>query len=186
MTETPEEGNKTQTPSDQTKTDDKTGEETKETTQEFNYELSLSENSLLKEEDLNHVRDFAKSNNLSQEAAKSFLENQEKIVSDYHSSLEATHAKTVKGWEEEIKNDEHIGGDNFSKTEANIDRFLKAYGNEDLTKILDSTGYKHHPALVRAFNKAGAALSEDTLKKGPAMPPTTQKTPEEVFYGKKK
>lgn len=55
-------------------------------------------------------------------------------------------------------------GDAFER-EVNVARIaLKEFGDEGLTKFLESTGMGDHPAMVKLMNKIGKSLAEDKIK----------------------
>ena len=147
------------------------------------YQLSLSENSLLTKDNLESLTGFAKENKLSNEAATSLLKDQEELLGKYHSRLQTNHDETVKKWEEENKNDTAIGGDNWETTQANINRFMETCGSDELKELFENTGYKHYPAVVKALNKAGAMFAPDKLKLGGSVPPIKQQSVQDQWYG---
>lgn len=71
------------------------------------------------------------------------------------------HVKMVKDWAEQSKADKDIGGDSFDGNMASARKFLDTFGSPELRELLDTSGFGNHPAVVRAFVKAGKAFGED-------------------------
>ena len=59
---------------------------------------------------------------------------------------------------------------------------VEMFGDAELRSVLDSTGMGNHPVIVRAFYKAGKAISEDTVIRGRNVP-TSDKTMADALYG---
>lgn len=102
--------------------------------------------------------EFAKSMDLSQEAAQTFIE---KLGPAMQARQQAVIETTRAGWLESLKSDKDIGGDKFDETLQLADRGLKAVGSEALNKLLTESGLNKHPEIVRAFVKVGKEVSED-------------------------
>ena len=68
-------------------------------------------------------------------------------------------------------------GADYSVRLAQAARAARYFGGEDLVTLLNESGLGNNPQLIRAFEKAGALLGEDTLKggsegTGPGLAPT--------------
>lgn len=73
---------------------------------------------------------------------------------------------TPETWVEAAKKDPDIGGVKWDASVADAQRAIRAFGGEDLRQFLNATGAGNHPALIRAFAKAGANISEDVPANG--------------------
>lgn len=76
------------------------------------------------------------------------------------------HAKLVDSWTEQVKTDKEIGGDKLNENLAVARKALDTFGTPELRDVLNSTGLGNHPALIKAFYKAGKAISDDSFVKG--------------------
>jgi hypothetical protein len=71
-------------------------------------------------------------------------------------------------WEQAIKNDPDLGGNNAQRTEKHVqlarDTFMGENMHADLKELralLDHSGLGSHPGMVRMLARIGAALAED-------------------------
>jgi hypothetical protein len=76
------------------------------------------------------------------------------------------HAKLVESWTEQVKTDKDIGGDKFTENLAVARKALETFGTPELRDVLNATGLGNHPEVIRAFYKAGKAISDDSFVKG--------------------
>jgi hypothetical protein len=64
-------------------------------------------------------------------------------------------------WEQEVRADKDIGGDKLPETLAVARKFLDSLGSPDLVQLLDRTGLGNNVHVIKAFFRAGKAISED-------------------------
>ncbi len=76
------------------------------------------------------------------------------------------HVKLVESWVEQVKTDSEIGGDKLDENLAIARKAIDAFGTPELKDVLNSTGLGNHPAVIKAFYKAGKAISEDKFVAG--------------------
>lgn len=82
-------------------------------------------------------------------------------------------------------------GPQMGQNMAHAAKFRDSFGDAELVETLNATGLGNHPAIVRAFIKAGKAMSEDTLTSGDTSAQVRKDTPAEeklydpVFHAKK-
>ena len=100
-------------------------------------------------------------NNLSVESATKLLESKEKILNDYNQGVQDSLAKEVESWKTEIKNDADIGGKNYEQTEAFVTKGLKEFAGEEFTTLLENSGYRYNPHVVKMFRRLGELVSND-------------------------
>lgn len=82
--------------------------------------------------------------------------------------------------------DKEFGGDDIVKNMAVAEKALTAFGTPELRKLLEETKLNNHPEIIRAFYRAGKAISEDSFIPGGLRPPgVDDKSPGEKLYGKK-
>lgn len=101
--------------------------------------------------------------NLSQESAQKLIDLAPLLRAQNDASIieavEAAHAQ----WDSELKADKDIGGTKLTNTLATVDRVLEAYPHaEVLGALLDSTGFRGHPEIVRFVNWVGVKIVPDT------------------------
>lgn len=75
----------------------------------------------------------------------------------------------IASWAEQTKADPEIGGEKLAANLAIAQRAIDRFGGDALKEVLNATGLGNHPVLVKAFLKAGQAISEDgSLPRGTA------------------
>lgn len=141
------------------------------------YDLKLGEGSKLDAKAVEDIAAFAKSNGLSQDAAKALLEREnanfeayvDAVTAQQKAQLEAEQAEWIKT----IETDTEIGGANAKKNMELAKRVVEKYGPEGFAKQLDETGLGNHPGLVKLIVRIlkAANFSEDTLVAAPTAPP---------------
>lgn len=75
-------------------------------------------------------------------------------------------AALVTSWVEQVKVDKEIGGEKFTENLALARKALESFGTPELQDVLNMTGLGNHPEVIRAFYKAGKAISEDRFIPG--------------------
>jgi hypothetical protein len=164
--------------------DGKTGDEgkgdAKATGAPESYEdFKLPEGVQMDEAGLKSFSEFAKSMDLTQDAAQTFIE---KLGPAMQARQTAVIETTRAGWLESLKTDKELGGDKFDETLQLADRGLKAVGSEALNKLLTESGLNKHPEIVRAFVKVGKEVSEDgKFVSGGAASAKTMTTAQRMF-----
>jgi hypothetical protein len=76
------------------------------------------------------------------------------------------HAKMVETWVEQVKTDTEIGGDKLDANLAVARKAMDAFGSQGLKDLLNTSGLGNHPEVIKAFYKAGKAISEDRFVSG--------------------
>lgn len=155
--------------------------ESKDEKEEIEYDLKLSKDSLLKEETLKEIEDFAKENKLSNESAQQILKREESLINGFAEDIKARHEKQVDDWYEESVNDPEIGGDKLKETSELSKRAIEAFGSSELAEALRETGYGNNPVVVKFLSKIGKAVDNDRLVLGGVEGKQTSRA--ETLYG---
>lgn len=90
------------------------------------------------------------------------------------------HANLVESWAASVKTDPEIGGDKMPENLATARKAMDAFGTPALKELLNSTGLGNNPEVIRAFFKAGKAISEDTFVAG-RSPQGSQDTASKMY-----
>lgn len=95
----------------------------------------------------------------------------------------------TKGWYDSFVKDPEIGGNRKDETAAAAREFIRRHGGneeqqKELRTLMQTTGIGNHPAVIRAFAKATANLSEPMAVPA-GTPPAQQVSRKQRFYGKK-
>lgn len=73
-------------------------------------------------------------------------------------------------WGEALKADPEIGGAKLDASIAAARKAVETFGGAELQELLQVTGLQSHPAVVRAFYRAGKSISEDSVVPGEKTP----------------
>lgn len=95
--------------------------------------------------------------NLSQRQANSvaeiFTDMRKQQIEDWH--------KVNSDWQQAVRTDKEIGGDNLKTAISHAEKFINHFGNDALRDYLTSSGGGNNPEIIRAFSRAGRMLAED-------------------------
>lgn len=83
------------------------------------------------------------------------------------------HLQLVESWVESVKADKEIGGDKLAENLAVARKAIDTFGTPELKDVLNATGFGNHPAVIKAFYKAGMAISGDRFVSGSPKGPET-------------
>lgn len=84
---------------------------------------------------------------------------------------------------DQSKTDKDFGGDAFDANLGVARKAIETFGSKELTELLDASGFGNHPAVIRAFWKAGKAISEGNfLNSGARTATPGGKTDAQVLY----
>lgn len=109
---------------------------------------------------------------LPQEAAQRLVTEQAELV-----------RAQVAGWREASLADKEFGGDKFDENLAVAKRALEKFGTPEFNAWLDRSGLGFHPELIRAFYRAGKAISEDGFVPGRAGNNAGQSIAQRMYPG---
>lgn len=95
---------------------------------------------------------------LSQEGAQKIVDLQaQSVKAEIEARLDSFNKQTA-AWGEESKK---AFGTDFEKQFGLAAKAVERFGDADLKTLLRETGLGNHPAIIKAFNKIGALMSED-------------------------
>ena len=167
-------------PQDPAKVKDPSGDGTKDGAPETYETFNLPDGVEMDTAALDSFVPMAKQLGLSQEDAQALVDYEAKRVGEFVTSQETAWNDMQTEWRTATQSDKEIGGPAFDQSLAHAKKFLGAYGTTELIETLDSTGMGNHPEIIRAFSRAGKAMSEDTLSIGGVS--TNKKSPEDILY----
>lgn len=91
------------------------------------------------------------------------------------------HRQQVGEWIAQVKADPEIGGAKFAENVEIARNAIKAYGSPELSQLLKDTGLGSHPALLKAFHKAGLELGEGKLHRTTTDVPAERSLAERMY-----
>lgn len=120
----------------------------------------------------------AKELNLSQEQAQRLIDLDMKRLQSSGDALQQASAE----WTESAKSDKEFGGDKLPENISLAKKALDTFGTPELRNLLEETGLGNHPEIIRAFYRAGKAISEDGFIAGGGNP--SRKSDARSLYAK--
>lgn len=107
--------------------------------------------------------DIAKELKLPADAAQKILD---KMAPAMEAKITRTMEAAKAQWREESSKDQEFGGEKLAENMAVAKKAMDEFGTPELRKLLNDTGLGNHPEIIRAFVRAGKAISEDSFVRG--------------------
>jgi hypothetical protein len=146
------------------------------------YEFKFPEGVEPDKEMLAQFEPIAKELGLTQEAAQRLVDlSAQQLAKVTEAQRQAFEQQTVQ-WVDQVKADKEIGGDQLQERLGVAKKALEAFGSPELTQYLNATGLGNHPELIRAFYRAGKAISEDSVITGGQGGNSAPKSAEQILY----
>ncbi|MDD4913293.1 MAG: hypothetical protein PHP57_13450 [Sideroxydans sp.] len=122
------------------------------------YEFKQVETSPIDAQIVSEFSEVAKELDLPQDAAQKILDKMAPALQKQQAEM--FEAMTTK-WATEAKADKEFGGDKLNENMAVVKKAMDTFGTPELRTLLNDTGLGNHPEFIRAFYRAGKAISED-------------------------
>ncbi|HEX7386249.1 MAG TPA: protease [Castellaniella sp.] len=149
----------TATPSGEAKPEAKADDKTKLEGAPEKYDFKAPEGSGgFDQQVLDAFSEAAKGLDLSQDKAQQILDKVAPVIQARQ--LEQIQA-VASDWAKTAKADKEFGGDHLTENLAVAKKALDTFGTPELQKLLVDSGLGNHPEIIRAFYRAGKAISED-------------------------
>lgn len=127
------------------------------------YEFAIPEGANMDESGIKAFSEFAREANLTQEVAQALMDK----LAPAMAQRQAEAVEKIRSeWTESAKADTEFGGDKLAENMSVAKRALDAFGSDALRQLLNETGLGNHPEIIRAFYRAGKAISEDKVVVG--------------------
>lgn len=125
----------------------------------------------------------AKELDLPQDSAQKILDAlAPKVAERFEARQAEALAKYKSDLIEQTKTDKELGGEKLSERIAVAEKALAKFGNDELRTLLKESGLANHPEVIRAFYKAGQAISEDRFVPGGKEPAKSSANPAKALY----
>jgi hypothetical protein len=132
------------------------------------YEFQAPEGQKFDDAVLSAYSEIAKELNLPQDAAQKVLDKVAPVIQ----ARQVEQIEAVRtAWADSAKTDKEFGGDKLPENLATAKKALDAFGTPELKKLLNESGLGNNPEVIRAFYRAGKAISEDKFVGGKGAPP---------------
>ncbi len=145
------------------------------------YEFSAPEGKQYDAASLDAFSEAAREAGLSQDAAQKLLTKMAPALVDSQTSALG---KACQDWANASTADAEFGGEKLSENLAIAKRGLDTFGSPELSKLLNESGLGNHPEIIRAFYRAGKAISEDKVVTGSASVTPSAKSIAATLYDK--
>ncbi|MDZ7789729.1 MAG: hypothetical protein U5L08_04395 [Xanthomonadales bacterium] len=144
-------------------TDDADGDKDKADEPPEEYQFETPEGVEMDEAVTEAYSEAAREAGLSQDKAQALLDKVSPIMAQRtNERIEA--AKTE--WTEAAQSDKEFGGDKLQENLGVAHKALETFGTPELQELLNESGLGNHPEVIRAFYRAGKAISEDQFVNG--------------------
>jgi hypothetical protein len=134
----------------------------------------------------------AKELGLPQDAAQKVIDKLAPTIAKQNAqAISAAMESANAVWVQATQTDKDIGGDKLNENLAVARKALDRFGTPELRKLLGAfdakgnptgTGLGNHPEIIRAFVKAGRAISEDKFVPGTTQPTKGEKNLAKSLY----
>jgi hypothetical protein len=128
------------------------------------YDLQMPDGIELDKASADEFTTIAKELKLDQAAAQKLAD----IAAKQAQRQVDAHTALVESWVAQVKTDKDIGGDKLDENLSIARKALDTFGTPELRDVLNASGLGNHPAVIKAFVKAGKAISEDKFVAGAA------------------
>lgn len=159
------------------KAEDKKAEGKKEETPD--YEFQAPEGVEVDSEVVGAFGAWAKENDIPQDKAQALVD---KIAPLMAQRQEAFLETTSEQWVSQARADKEFGGDKFDENLAVAQKAMKAYGSDELRRLLNVTKLGNHPEVLRTFYKIGKEIKVDSDLPGGKPAGEGPQSPEKVLY----
>jgi hypothetical protein len=139
------------------------------------YDLELPENSILSQEDLDAIAEYASINGLSKEAAEKLIAIKENSYKGGMDKVQAEISAKHKADFEAIQKDPIFIGEQKAKTYESMNRAIQTFGSPELVEILKTPEVGNNIVIARFLKAIGDAMAQDTIQGKPAVASTEDK-----------
>lgn len=122
-------------------------------------------------EAVEEFKGLAKELGLKQADAQKVADLGPKLMQKWQAQQAEALSTTVAQWADDTRTDKEIGGDKLDENLAVSRKALDTFGTPELKTLLNESGLGNHPEIIRAFYRAGKAISEDTHVRGNGTSP---------------
>lgn len=131
------------------------------------YDLKLTDNTKLKQEDVDAIAAFAKENRLTQKQAANLLKSRDEAVVAQDTRIAEQIGSQVKAWDAEVRALTTLGK-SYEETVSVAAKGFNAHIPEksEIRTFLKTSGLGSHPDAVALFYKLGLEVKEDNHQQG--------------------
>lgn len=168
------------------KPDDKPADQSKTGAPEEYADFTSEDDVSIDTELSGELKAVAKELNLTQKQAQRIADLGAKQVRGIVAKQTEQLAAVREEWATQARADQEFGGEKFDENLGFAKKAIDTYATPELKKLLNDTGLGNHPEMIRAFVRAGKAISPDRFEGGRAPQGGAQRTAEDRLYGNTK
>lgn len=143
------------------------------------YEFTAPDGVIVDDQTIASFSEVAKELNLPQEAAQKILDKVGPVMAQRQAEL-LTSLSTQ--WADGVRADKEIGGDKLQENLSVAKKAMDTFGTPELRALLNESQLGNHPEIIRAFFRAGKAISEDKFVAGGTGRPNGSKDAAKSLY----
>lgn len=117
--------------------------------------------------------------NLPQDQAQQVLDRMAPVLAGRQAQMLSD---ARESWAQEAASDKEFGGARLQQNLAVARRAMDAFGTPALKELLNASGLGNHPEVIRAFYRAGKAVSEDSMIRGTGGVAASDESMEKRLY----
>jgi len=156
--------------------------EAETSTEDDGYELELSDDSILSQEDLDAIATEAAEKGYTKEQAEAVIKQQENLISKGIEAQNKYLSNILDERKAEFDKDPDFGGEKRAESFASIKRVTDAFGSPELTKALNDPFIGNNLAVAKFLKKLGDAMGQDKIEGTGTAPKGKPVSSEEVKY----
>jgi hypothetical protein len=130
---------------------------------EIKYELKAPEKSLLPATHAEKIVALAKERGFSNEQAQAVYEAESAHFKEYVDTAVQAEQKKVAGWKDDLMKDPSFSGDKLAEYNTGATELINKYGDPELMKLLQDTGFAYHKSVARFLQKVHNASKPDKV-----------------------
>lgn len=135
------------------------------------YEFTTPDGVTLDADLLGEFEGVARELNLPQDKAQMVVDKlAPKVAERMAAQQQAVVQQARADWLAASKSDKEFGGDKLAENMGVVSKAMSSFGTPELRALLDESGLGNHPEVIRAFYRAGKAISEDRIVTGNTGP----------------
>lgn len=129
-------------------------------------DFTFPEGAKVDEARMGKFTEWAKANNLPQDAAQAALDMAVDLQKGNVEQLQAAIQATAKEWHTASLGDKEFGGDRYDESLGVAKRALDQFGTPELKAFLKESNAQMHPEVLRFMYRVGQAISQDGFVPG--------------------
>lgn len=127
------------------------------------FELKKADGSLLTAPEAEKIVSFSKEHGLSPAQAQAIYNRENAASTAFEADVAEQYNQRKNEWIETGKKDPVLGGEHYAQNIQAAHLAFQKFSTPEFTKLLDETGFGHHPELLKVFFNIHKANQDDTL-----------------------